>query len=505
MGIAVYCVGSDAARVARALSSGTRRVSCTRLPLSVELVVRCVRERAPDLVVLGGDAWKAGFVAEALAEESTDGPPVLAWDVDDELGTARLVALGVQVIAPDDDTLRRACEELLDVRDGRTIRVASDADEGSLSLHGRRVLIAEDDPAVAWYFGDVLRRVGCDVEEVHEGWAALDRARRASPDLVLADIRMPGLDGVNLCRALRIDPILGDVPVVLMSWKEDWLARARDAEIGATGFLGKHAVPEEVVERVRETLGRQVELEQRFRIQGPVRGLLGDVAPHRLLRLACASRPDCRVTVHAGAHGFEVHVRDGAPVAATRVSPDGDVLRGDEALGALLDVRAGRFVVTIDRVAVEAELTGTLPQQVAPHVARVRQAGPRPMLTPSIPIVVASTESIRLASPPDPSLPMPLLRKVQKVAPAAPAPVAPRRRSRVEDTWRALVRTVALLTLASLAVGLGVDTRAPRATQALAVAAPDAPPMTPPTEGAESVAPSTPGTRAARTPAPHPR
>ena len=436
MGIAVYCVGSDAARVARALSGGSRRVSCTRLPLSVELVRRCVRERAPDLVVLAGDP------------------------------------------------------ELLDSRDGRTVRVASDDDDGVVSLHGRRVLVAEDDPAVAWYFGDTLRRAGCDVEEVHDGWAALDRARRTAPEVVLADIRMPGLDGLRLCRALRGDPALADVPVVLMSWKADWLARARETEAGATGYIGKHAVPQEVLERVREALSRHIAFDGRFKVEGPVRGLLGDISPYRLLRLACASRPDSRLTVQSGTHGFELHLREGAPVAAVRVSPAGDEMRGAEALGALLAVRGGRFVLTDDHMKVKPEMAGTFHQLVAPHVQRARETGPRPAPTPSIPIVVEPTQTVKLEAPVDPSLPMPLVRRT-----AAAAVISrPPRPSGVARAWRTLVRASAIFGVTSLAIWVGADTRPPRAAPVVAVA-----------PGADPAGDALPGVRASRAPAPHPR
>jgi len=505
MGIAVYCVGSDAARVARALSGGRRRVSCTRLPASVELVVRCVKQKTPDLIVLGGDAAKAAAVAEALADEpSAEGAAVVAWGVEGGLegtrGMARLVALGAQGVPAGDEALRRVCEELLDAREGRTVRVDPLADRESEAerLHGRRVLIAEDHPAVAWYFGDTLRRAGCIVEEVHDGWAALDRARRWGPEVVLTDIRMPGLDGLRLCRALRGDPVLADVPVVILSWKEDWLVRAREADVGATAYLGKHAIPQDVVACVRQAITRHVAFEARFGEAGPVRGLLGDISAHRLLRVAAASRTSARLTVQSGAYGYEVHLREGAPVTAKRVSAAGDELRGPAALGALLSVRAGRFVVTADRTKVDPELHGSLHQLAAPHVARAREDGPHPVQTPSIPIVVAPTETIKIESPVDASLPIAL---VKRPAPAAPPPgtqtVAKAKHGFVQQAWRTMLRAVALAAVASLTVALGADTRAATASPTVAVAAPE--------PSLEGPAQAMPGLRAARTAPLHPR
>lgn len=495
MGIAVYCVGSDAARVARALSGGKRRVSCTRLPPSPDLVVRCVKQQTPDLIVLGGDGAKAAAVVEALAEEpAAEGALVVAWGLEGTKGLSRLIALGAQGVPAGDEALRRACEELLDARDGRTVRVDAASDDETLGLHGKRVLIAEDHPAVAWYFGDTLRRAGCDVEEVHDGWAALDRARRSGPDVVLADIRMPGLDGLRLCRALRTDPILADVPVILLSWKQDWLLRAREADVGATGYLGKHAVPQEVVECVRQSIARHVAFEARFREAGPVRGLLGDISAHRLLRLSASTRTSARLTVQSGSFGYEVHLRDGAPVTAVRVSPSGDELRGTAALGALLSVRAGRFVVTQDRTQVEPELSGTLYRLAAPHVARAREDGPHPAPTPSIPIVVEPTQTVKLDAQVDPSLPISLVKR----AVASPAPVPVKRRSfGVREAWRTMLRAVALAAVASLTVALGADTHGTTRAASEASSTRETP--------VEIPAAALPGIRAARTAPLHPR
>ena len=474
MGIAVYCVDVDAAPVARALSAGTRRVSCSRLPQSLALILKGVRQAPPELVVLGGGGALASMVAEALADEPcAEDCVVVAWGVDDPTWSARLTALGARIVERGDDALLGACAEMLDARDGRTVRVASEDDEAGASLHGRRVLVAEDDPAVAWYFGDVLRRAGCDVVEVHDGDAALDQARRSAPDVVLADIRMPGLDGLRLCRALRLDPVLADVPVVLLSWKPDWLARARDQEVGATAYLAKHAVPEEVVARVREALATRVELEGRFRADGPVRGLLTGVSPYRLLRFAAAARVNARLTIRSGPYGFEVHVRDGAPVAAARVSPGGDVVRGPDALGALLSARGGRFVVATERTAVDEDLNGTLHEQVNAHATIARAAGgwavpvervsARAPVTPSVPIVVAPTETLRLgaSAEPSPSMPLALVKRPSPAPKAAPA-----RRPRASGFWHAVLRTMVGVTAGALL--LQADTSAALAAPSVA-------------------------------------
>jgi hypothetical protein len=186
-------------------------------------------------------------------------------------------------------------------------------------------------------------------------------------------------------------------------------------------------------------------------------------------------------------------------VAAVRVSPAGDESRGAEALGALLAVRGGRYVVTDDHMTVKPELTGTFHQLVAPHVQRAREAGPRPAPTPSIPIVVEPTQTVKLEAPADPSLPMPLVRRMSAAAVISRPPPP----SGTVRAWRTLVRAVAILGVTSLAVWLGADTRAARTVPVFAAAAAAA--AADAAEGADPVGDALPGARASRAPAPHPR
>ncbi len=79
------------------------------------------------------------------------------------------------------------------------------------------VLIAEDNPDHQRLMGEVVRRLGHDVTLADDGWAALVAANRRRPDLVVADVDMPEMDGLQLCRALREDVLLADVPIVLVT------------------------------------------------------------------------------------------------------------------------------------------------------------------------------------------------------------------------------------------------------------------------------------------------
>ncbi|MCB9603613.1 MAG: response regulator [Sandaracinus sp.] len=87
-----------------------------------------------------------------------------------------------------------------------------DDDRGSddVSLEGRRVVVADDDPAVVWFFAGLLREAGAIAIECEDGREALDEARRKRPDVIVSDILMPRLDGLALCRELKRDPGLAD-------------------------------------------------------------------------------------------------------------------------------------------------------------------------------------------------------------------------------------------------------------------------------------------------------
>jgi CheY-like chemotaxis protein len=285
-----------------------------------------------------------------------------------------------------------------------------------------------------------LRSAGCDVTETADGEAALDAARRIVPDVVVSDIRMPRLNGVRLCGALRADPILADVPVVLLSWRGDWLAQA-SREARAAASLTKHATPEQARACVRVTLAAHAKLERRLRQPGPTRGRLEDTSPYRILRTVCEARRDVRVTIRDASHLYEIRVCDGAPRAAVRVAGDGAVLRGEEALCASLSARAGRFTVAAERSAVEPELRGTLHEQIAMHVAIARGhefvAPPPDAQQQTIPMRL-SGEAEELASfalpRPTPTLvdlPVRTLRMTRRTPAAAP---------RVESTLRMATR-----------------------------------------------------------------
>ncbi len=227
-----------------------------------------------------------------------------------------------------------------------------------VSLAGRRVIVADDDPAVVWFFAGLLREAGAHVVEVDDGRSALDEARRRRPDVVLSDILMPRMDGLALCRELSRDPSLAEVPVILLSWKEDFLQRMRELRSGASGYLRKEAESGQILAKVREVLRPRARLEAQLRAGGDVRGRVEGIGVLPLLRTIAEIQPGSRVTVRDAWNLFEIEIRTGELLDVTRTASDGSFARGNNALPQLLGVTAGRFTVAEATSEVRASLGG---------------------------------------------------------------------------------------------------------------------------------------------------
>ncbi|WP_345429248.1 response regulator transcription factor [Actinoallomurus vinaceus] len=115
------------------------------------------------------------------------------------------------------------------------------------------VLIAEDDVKQAELLRRYLQREGHTVLVVHDGRAAIDEARAHRPDLVLLDVMMPGVDGLDVCRVLRAE---SEVPVLMLTARstEDDLLLGLD--LGADDYVTKPYSPRELMARVRTLLRR---------------------------------------------------------------------------------------------------------------------------------------------------------------------------------------------------------------------------------------------------------
>lgn len=122
-------------------------------------------------------------------------------------------------------------------------------------LFGLSALVVDDVPEVRELFAHFLGRAGMRVTQADGGHTALATARNATPDLVVTDISMPDMDGLELCRQIRTDPTIGHVPIVIVSGS----VATGDATVWAAGcdaVLEKPCSRELLVTTARALLGR---------------------------------------------------------------------------------------------------------------------------------------------------------------------------------------------------------------------------------------------------------
>ncbi|RSU48356.1 two-component system response regulator CreB [Sphingomonas sp. S-NIH.Pt15_0812] len=117
----------------------------------------------------------------------------------------------------------------------------------------RTILIADDDPHIRQLLVFALTKAGLDTIEAGDGEAALAAATSAAPDLIVLDINMPRMDGIEVCRRLRAT---SDVPILFLSSRDDELDRVLGIELGADDYVTKPFSPREVVARVMAILRR---------------------------------------------------------------------------------------------------------------------------------------------------------------------------------------------------------------------------------------------------------
>uniref|UniRef100_UPI002632A445 response regulator n=1 Tax=Janthinobacterium sp. TaxID=1871054 RepID=UPI002632A445 len=127
------------------------------------------------------------------------------------------------------------------------------------------VLIVEDTPASLRLLSDLLGGAGYTVRQAPNGELALWTAQARPPELILLDVRMPGIDGFEVCRRLKESPQLRQVPVIFLSAQHDTDDKVRGFALGAVDFIAKPYQAEEILARTdaHVRLGRaQKQLEQ---------------------------------------------------------------------------------------------------------------------------------------------------------------------------------------------------------------------------------------------------
>jgi DNA-binding response OmpR family regulator len=135
----------------------------------------------------------------------------------------------------------------------------------------KRALVVEDDPDIVELVSHYLEADGWGVESSHDGRRALERLRASPCQLLVLDLQLPGMDGLSLCREVRRDERLRDVPIVMLTARSEEADRIVGLELGADDYIVKPFSPKELIARIHSLFRRLERQETTARLVfGPV-------------------------------------------------------------------------------------------------------------------------------------------------------------------------------------------------------------------------------------------
>jgi two-component system phosphate regulon response regulator PhoB len=139
-----------------------------------------------------------------------------------------------------------------------------------------KVLIVDDEPDALELIGFNLKRAGFEVLTASDGKQALQKARELLPSLIVLDVMLPEVDGLEVCKILRAESRTASIPILMLTAKATEIDRVLGLELGADDYLTKPFSPRELTLRVRNLLGRRAaEVTQELLQIGAIRIDLG--------------------------------------------------------------------------------------------------------------------------------------------------------------------------------------------------------------------------------------
>lgn len=119
-----------------------------------------------------------------------------------------------------------------------------------------RILLIEDDQDIALSVKYSLERESYSVSVIHDGLGGIREALRQAPDLILLDLNLPGLNGLDVCRRIRSDPSISATPIIMLTARVEEADKVSGLELGADDYITKPFSVKELVARVRALLRR---------------------------------------------------------------------------------------------------------------------------------------------------------------------------------------------------------------------------------------------------------
>jgi two-component system phosphate regulon response regulator PhoB len=145
-----------------------------------------------------------------------------------------------------------------------------------------KILVVDDEPDAVELIGFNLNAAGFQVVSAEDGAEALEKARTTAPDLIVLDLMLPEVDGLEVCKILRRDPATSGIPILMLTAKASELDRVLGFELGADDYVTKPFSPRELVLRIKRLLQRhQAPGEDREIIR--IDDILIDIPKHSVL------------------------------------------------------------------------------------------------------------------------------------------------------------------------------------------------------------------------------
>ena len=145
----------------------------------------------------------------------------------------------------------------------------------------QRILVVDDEPDAVELIGFNLKAAGYEVTTAADGEEALKKARGELPNLIVLDLMLPEVDGLEVCKILRRDPKTSGIPIVMLTAKAAEIDRVLGLELGADDYVTKPFSPRELVLRVKRLL-RTGNGEEGSKDRIHVKDLMVDIPAHRV-------------------------------------------------------------------------------------------------------------------------------------------------------------------------------------------------------------------------------
>lgn len=137
-------------------------------------------------------------------------------------------------------------------------------------LLGKKILIADDEQDITDFLTYTLKKEGCDVKAVHNGSDAVSENKSFKPDLVILDLMMPGIDGIEACFQIRQDPSNNNPKILFLTARNEEYSEISGLDAGADDYITKPVRPRILISRIKAVLrrGNAEESERENKTQG---------------------------------------------------------------------------------------------------------------------------------------------------------------------------------------------------------------------------------------------